>query len=105
MSLYSLNTLFTETNSPWLIYESIKNLEIKTSIIFNLAVPSNTILSCFLFFFFIIDLYFLIPKVIAQIFNGTAELVMQTETQINEGNEEIETQTVIFEAKISKCST
>ena len=42
---------------------------------------------------------------IAQIFNGTAELVMQTETQINEGNEEIETQTVIFEAKISKCST
>ena len=55
--------------------------------------------------FFIIDLYFLIPKVIAQIFNGTAELVMQTETQINEGNEEIETQTVIFEAKISKCST
>ena len=42
---------------------------------------------------------------IAQIFNGTAELVMRTETQINEGNEEIETQTVIFEAKISKCST
>ena len=30
ISLYSLNTLFTEMDLSWLIYESIKNLEIKT---------------------------------------------------------------------------
>ena len=33
-SLYSLSTLSFETNSSWLIYESIKILEIKTSIAF-----------------------------------------------------------------------
>ena len=30
ISIYFLNTLFTEINLPWLIYESIKALEIKT---------------------------------------------------------------------------
>ena len=43
ISLYSLNTLFTETNSPWLIYESIKALEIRTSIVFDLSFPNKTI--------------------------------------------------------------
>ena len=47
----SLNTLFTETNSSRLIYESIKTLEIRTSKVFNLSFPNNTILSCFFFFF------------------------------------------------------
>ena len=34
--LYSLNTLFTEKDLPWLLYESIKVLEIKISEVFNL---------------------------------------------------------------------
>ena len=37
---YSLNTLFTETNSSWLI----KDLEIKTSIVRNLVFPRNFIM-------------------------------------------------------------
>ena len=35
----------------------------------NLAFATNTILSCLFFFFLIIDLCFLIPTAIAQIFN------------------------------------
>ena len=83
----------------------IKALEIRTSIIFNLPFPNNTILSCFFFFFFIIDLYFLIPAVIAQIYIPTEELVVPTGTQTNEANAEIEKQPVAVETKISKCST
>ena len=44
--------------------------------LFNLEFISSTILSCFFFFFLIIDLYFLIPGAIAQIFNPIAELVI-----------------------------
>ena len=47
-----------------------------------------------LLFFFIIDLYFLIPAVIAQIFIPTAELVTTTRTPTNDANAEIETQLV-----------
>ena len=57
----SLKTLFIETNSSWLIYESINTQKIKTCMVFNLA---NNILLYFFFFFLIIDLYFLIPAVI-----------------------------------------
>ena len=74
-----------------MIYESIKALEIRTSIVFSLSLPNDTILSCFFFFFFIIDLYFLIPTVIAQMFIPTAELVIPTGTQTNEANAEIKT--------------
>ena len=102
ISLYSLNTLFTETNSSWLIYESIKALEIRISIVFNLSFPNNTILSCFFFFFFIIDLHFLVPAIIAQMFIPTAELVIHTETQTNEANAEIETQPATTDDRISK---
>ena len=65
------------------MYESIKALEIRTSIVFNLSFPSNTILPCFFFFFFIIDLYFLVPAVIAQIPTGigTSEASAEIETQ------------------------
>ena len=83
------------------IYESIKDLEIRTSIVFNLSFPKNTIFLCF-FFFFIIDFYFFIPAVIAQIFIPTAELEITTVTQANEVNAEIKTQPVTFEARISK---
>ena len=82
ISLYSLNTLFTETNLSWLIYELIKALEIRTFIVFNLSFPIKTILSCF-FFFFIIDSYVLIHAVIAQSFIPTADLTIPTGTQTN----------------------
>ena len=42
-------------------------------IVFSLSFPNNTILLCFFFFLFIIDLYFLIPAVTAQMFIPTAE--------------------------------
>ena len=59
--------------------------------VFNLSFLNNTILSCFSFFFLIIELYFLIHTVIAQIFIPTAELVIHSGTQTNEANAEIET--------------
>ena len=83
----------------------MKDLEIRTSIVFNLSFPNNTILSCFLFFYFMIDLYFLIPAVIAQFLIPTADLLIPTGTPTNEENAEIETQPVTVETKISKCST
>ena len=49
--------------------------------LFNLVFANNTILSCFYFFSLIIDLYFLIPAVIAHIFNPIAELVILIEHQ------------------------
>ena len=45
--LYSLNTLFTKTDLSWLIYESIKALEIKTSIFFSLVFPKSMIFYAF----------------------------------------------------------
>ena len=74
ISSYSFNTLITKTNSSWLIYESIKALEIKIFMLFELVFANNTTLSCFFFFFLIIDLWILIPAVIAQIFNPIIEL-------------------------------
>ena len=71
----------------------IKDLEIRKSIVSNLAFTSNTILSCFFFFFVIIGLYYLIPEVIEQIFNPIVELVIPIEIETNEVNAEIETQT------------
>ena len=53
----------------------IKDLEIRTWIVFNLSFCNYAILSCF-FFFFIIDWNVLIPAVIEQIFIPTAELVI-----------------------------
>ena len=44
-----------------------------------------------LLFFFIIDLYFLIPTLIAQILISTAELVTTTRIPTNDANAEIET--------------
>ena len=72
--------------------------------LFNLDFPNNTILSCFSFFFLIIDLHLLIPAVIAQIFNPIAELAVSTRMPTKEEKAEIETHTVTIEVKISKCS-
>ena len=73
----------------------IKDLEIKTSLTFTLAFPSNKILSYFFLslFYLIADLKFLIPPVIAKIFIHTPELAIPTEMPTNEANIEIETQT------------
>ena len=72
--------------------------------LFNLDFASNNILSCFFFFFLIIDLYFLIPTVIAQIFNPIEELVIPVGIPTKEAKAEIETHPVIVQAKTRKCS-
>ena len=68
--------------------------------LFNLDFANNTILLCFFFFSLIIDLYFLIPAVIAQIFNPIAELVIPIGIPAKEAKTEIEIHPVIVEAKI-----
>ena len=100
ISLYYLNALFAETNSSWLIWESIKKgaLEIRTSIVSSLLIvsitfPNNSILSSFIFFFLlIIDMYFLIPTVIAEIVNPSGELTIPTRRRSDEANAAIEIQ-------------
>ena len=57
--------------------------------LFILDFANNTILSCFFFFFLIIDLYFLIPTVIAQIFNSIEELLIHIEITSKEAKAEI----------------
>ena len=71
------------------MFESTEVLEMKTSILFNFDLSNKTILSCLFFFSTIIDLYFVIPSVFAQIFNSTAELLIPIEIQIKEGEAEI----------------
>ena len=56
------------------------------------------------FFFLIIDLYFLIPAVITQIFNPNAELVLPIGITSKDAKAEIEIHPVIVKAKIRKCS-
>ena len=72
--------------------------------LFNLDFANNAILSCFFFFFLIIDLYFLIPKVIAQAFNPITELAIPIAIPTKEPKVEIETHPVIVEVTISKWS-
>ena len=48
------------------------------------------------------DSYFLIPTVIAHIFN--TELIIPTKTPVNKVNTEIETQSLTAEMKKRKCS-
>ena len=71
--------------------------EFKTSTVFNLAFA---ILSCFFFFFWIIDLCFLIPAVAIQICTVVAEFEIPTEIPTKEVKAEIKTHPVIVEAKI-----
>ena len=82
----------------------MKALQIKISISCNFGFASNTILSCFFVFFIIIDLYFLIPAVIAQTFIPIAELVIPIGLPIKEAKAEIEIYPVIVEAKTRKYS-
>ena len=103
VTVKQLKRWFSETNLSWLIYVSTEALEIRTSIVFNLSFPLNTILSSFFFLFFIIDLCFFIPAVIVQIRIATAILIIYTGTQIYEVNAETDTQPLTVEAKIRKC--
>ena len=50
-----------------MIFESIKAFEIETSVLVDLVFASKAILSCFFFFFLILDIYFLILAATAQI--------------------------------------
>ena len=43
VSFYTLTLFFNETNSSWLIFESIETSQIRTSILFNLVFANNTI--------------------------------------------------------------
>ena len=54
------------------MFEVIKALDIKNSMVFNLVFASNSILSCL--FLFSLILLFLIPAVIAQIFIVAVEM-------------------------------
>ena len=72
--------------------------------LFNLDFAINTILSCFFFFLLIIDLYFLILAVVAQIFYHIAELVIRIGVSIKEEKAEIEIHPVIVEVKRRDCS-
>ena len=103
MLLHSLNTLFTETNSSWLIYKSIKVLETKTLILFKFFLAIY-MFALFTFVFLIIELYFLIYAVNTHFFNWTDELVMPIETPTNEINAENEIKTMTAKMKIRKCS-
>ena len=69
--------------------------------LFNLDFADSTIVSCFFFFFLVIDLHFLIPAVIAQISNSIAELVIPIGVPIKEEKAEMETNPVIVEITIS----
>ena len=57
-----------------------------------------------LFFFLIIDLYFLISAAIAQIYHPMAKLVIPIGRPIKKTKVEIEIHPVIVEPKIRKCS-
>ena len=58
----------------------------------------------FLFLLLIIDLNFLIPPVITQLFIVAAELAMHARIPNKKPKSETETHPVILDAKISKCS-
>ena len=72
--------------------------------LFNLDFANNTFSPCFFFFFLIIDLYFLIPAVIAEIYNPIAELVIPVGIPTKEAKAEMKTHPVILEITRSKWS-
>ena len=58
----------------------------------------------YFFVFLIIDLYFLIPAAVAQIFNPIAEFAIPIRIPSKEAKAEIDMHAVTEEAKIRKCS-
>ena len=55
---YSLNASFTKTNSSWLIHKSVKVLEIKASMLFDLFFLTVAFYHDFSFFLLLIELIF-----------------------------------------------
>ena len=86
------------------MFDSNKVLESKTSTLFSLFFSSNSILYLFFFIFLILDWYFLITAVIAQIFVPIAELAIPTEILTKEAKAEMKKHPVTIQAKISKWS-
>ena len=82
----------------------MKALEIKTSVVFYLAFTRNSISSCSFLFFLMIDLYFLIPAVIGQIFIVAGEFAISTRIPTKEAKIKFEIHPVTVEAKIRKFS-
>ena len=76
----------------------------KSFIQYKLVFAHNAISSCFVSFFLIINLYFLILAIIAQIFNPLVELIIPLEISIKEAKAEMEIHIVSAKAKVSKCS-
>ena len=72
--------------------------------LFSLDFHNNTMLSWFFFFFLVIDVYFLIPAAIEQIFNPITELVITVRIPSKEVKADIDIQLVIVEAKVGKRS-
>ena len=72
--------------------------------LFNLDFANDIVLSCFFLFFLFIDLHFITPAVITQIFNPVAELVIPIGLPTKEAKAEMETHPVIVESKISENS-
>ena len=86
-----------------LIFESIKALEIKTSMLFNLDFANNKFYpACFTFSLLLT--YTFNSVAFAQIFNPVAELVIPIGIPRKEVKAEMEIDSVIVEAKIKKCS-
>ena len=72
--------------------------------LFNFDFANNTLLNTILFLFFLfIDLYFLIPAVITQMFNPIAELIIPIGFPTKEAKVEMEIHPVTVEIKISGC--
>ena len=81
------------------LFELIKSLEIKTSMLFDLVFANNAILLCLFFFYLIIDLQFLIPEIIAQILNLIAGLVIPIGIPCKQAKPEMERHPVTAEIK------
>ena len=72
--------------------------------LFSLDFHNNTMLSWLFFFFLVIDVYFLIPAAIEQIFNPITELVIPVRIPSKDVKADIDIQPVIVEAKVGKRS-
>ena len=78
----------------------MKVLEIKPFVRSKLVFANNAISSSFFFFFLIIDFYFSIFALIAQIFNPIVELIIPSEISTKEVKAEMEIYTVIAKTKL-----
>ena len=72
--------------------------------LFNLDFANSTFLSCFFYFFLIIDLDILIPAASAHIFNPIAELVIPVGIPKKESKAEAEMHPLTAETKIRTYS-